>query len=149
MCPLPWQLRRLSRGLLSGSDVSLPINSRLWNSQAQTRKSTSFLGPFQSAKNGRNGRKAGKKKGEGKQKEALEMFRTAPSSGSRRDLIIVDATRSPPSRLLPRHHGKVPSLEDGTEYPQGKGELASLTSSLVCSASFSSFNTGWWLSMLA
>ena len=57
-CPLLWQLQRLSRGLLSGSDVSLPINSRLRDSQAQTRKSTSFLGPFPPAKKRRKGREA-------------------------------------------------------------------------------------------
>lgn len=39
--------------LHSGSDVSLPINSRPRDSQAQRRKSTSFLEPIQPAKNGR------------------------------------------------------------------------------------------------
>lgn len=140
MCPFLWQLRRLSRGLLSGSDVSLTINSRLGNSQAQTRKSTSFLRPFPPAKNGRKGKEAEGNPGD---------VRNNSQVLAEEDTSSMQTPLHPSLQIPPWASWQGPPLGHGTEHPQGKAEWASLPSSLACSVSASSFNAAWQLGMLA
>lgn len=134
MCPLLWQLRRLSWGLLSGSDVSSPINSRLGNSQAQTRKSASFLEPFQSAKNGRKGKEAEGNPGNVQDSSKLQLKERC-NHCRQHSIPSMDITaRSTPGRC----HRASPR--------EGSVGFPTFLLSLKC---LFQFNTAWRLSMLA